>query len=180
MTSFVSTLTFGLVTSEDLEQVIDLEIVSFPPDEAATPEKIKYRAENASDFFLAAKQGNRVVGFINGTCIAGKVITHSSMSTHNPQGRTLVIHSVVSHPSHRRQGLALWMLQQYLSHLHQHKLVDTVLLLSKPVMLPLYMSAGFQFVKVSDVVHGQVRGTLSCCRNRHRVDAVPMPTAVVS
>lgn len=176
MTSFVSTLTFGLVASEDLEQVIDLEIVSFPPDEAATPEKIKYRAENASDFFLAAKEGNRVVGFINGTCIAGKVITHSSMSTHNPLGRTLVIHSVVSHPSHRRQGLALWMLQQYLSHLHQQKLVDTVLLLSKPVMLPLYMSAGFQFVKVSDVVHGQVRGRPTpLSRHRHRVDAVPIP-----
>lgn len=156
MTSFLSTISFDKVASDHVQAVINLELASYPQDEAASPEKIHYRVEEAGNYFLVAKLDTQVVGFINGTCIQGKRITHSSMSTHDSAGRTLVIHSVVTHSSYRRKGLAAWMIENYLKYLRKENLVDDVLLLCKSKLMPLYLSAGFQFSRISDVVHGQV------------------------
>lgn len=156
----MTSIRFGTVKSEDLLQVIQLEAASYPEDEAATPEKIRYRAEFANDYFVTAKDtsaSDALMGFINGTCVEGKVLTHESMSDHAPQGRTLAIHSVAVSPSYRRKGVASWLLKQYLHHIKENNLADDVVLLSKSHLLPLYLSCGFKFHKVSDVVHGRVR-----------------------
>lgn len=78
------------------------------------------------------------------------------MSEHDASGRTAVIHSVVTRSDLRRKGFASAMLQRYCQFIHNAKLADELLLLCKTNLLPLYLSAGFQFRQVSSVVHGQV------------------------
>jgi ribosomal protein S18 acetylase RimI-like enzyme len=148
-------LSFRPIRPHEVSAAAELEARSYPEDEAATPEKIQYRSENATAFFLVAKVEDTLIGFINGTCIHGSSINHSSMSIYISEGRTLVIHSVAVDGNQRRKGIASWMLRQYLSFLKEKDLVDSVLLLSKPYLLPLYTSVGFQYRKVSEVVHGQ-------------------------
>eukprot|EP00981_Chlorochromonas_danica_P014728 scaffold8708_cov179-Ochromonas_danica.AAC.9 len=119
----------------DLDTISYLEAVSYPNDEAATPEKIRYRVENAGDFFHVLKDSHgQIVGFINGTCVMEHSIHHESMSEHHPRGRTLVIHSVVIKSSHRGQKLASLMLKKYISKI-----------------------CGFQVIRLSPVVHGEVQ-----------------------
>jgi ribosomal protein S18 acetylase RimI-like enzyme len=145
------------IESCDVSCVFDLETDSYPADEAATLDKIQYRSEEATQYFLVLKDHNRViVGFVNGTCVAGGTIEHCSMAEHDPQGRTLVIHSVTVNKSHRRHGIATKMLTKYLETIYALKTVDRVLLLSKSYLLPLYLNVGFQFIRLSPVEHGQV------------------------
>lgn len=142
---------------EEVEAISNLEAESYPADEAASPTNIRYRVEKANDFFyVLVNNHEEIAGFINGTCVKEREIHHESMSQHDPRGRTLVIHSVVTAPSFRRKKLGLGMLQEYLRILYKRKLVDRVLLLSKAYLLQFYMQAGFKVNCLSSVVHGQV------------------------
>lgn len=149
---------FDEIDDGDVDVVIRLEVVSYPEDEAATPEKIRYRGSHARSYFLVAKAASSgdIIGFINATCIKGSIIHHESMSEHDVAGRTAVIHSVVTRPDLRRKGFASEMLHRYCHHLYNNKLADELLLLCKTNLLPLYLSVGFQFRQISSVVHGQV------------------------
>lgn len=73
---------FRPVDPSDLERVHQLESASYPPDEAATYDKLKYRIENAANVFMVAVQNDQIVGFICGTCANGSKLTHESMSKH--------------------------------------------------------------------------------------------------
>lgn len=68
---------FRPVREEDFDAVSALEAASYPPDEAATPEKIRYRMQHAHDFFLVCMRrglpaiDDEIVGKISPTaCIA--------------------------------------------------------------------------------------------------------------
>ena len=57
-------------TSSDIDnRLYDLEIASFPADEAASLEGMHMRQREASDFFYVGLQAGegQIVGFINGT-----------------------------------------------------------------------------------------------------------------
>lgn len=155
MASFLQTFEFRQAVIEDATAITLLEDNSYPPDEAATPAKISYRIQHASDFFYVLKENHHLVGFVNGTLVLEDTIHHESMSTHHPSGKTLVIHSVVVDKDHRRQKVASNMLQQYVKKISELKTVSRILLLSKAALLPFYLSNGFSFIRISPVVHGQ-------------------------
>ena len=77
------------------------------------------------------------------------------MSTHEPSGTVLCIHSVVVEEAQRRQGIALWMLRSYLQKVSELETVSRVLLICKEPLIGLYEKAGFVDLGRSDVVHGQ-------------------------
>jgi ribosomal protein S18 acetylase RimI-like enzyme len=144
-----------------LAEITALEAASYPADEAASPENIAYRVRNAAPYFRVAVgssgDGNdttaEVLGFVNGTLSHEPSLTHESMSVHEADGSSLCVHSVVTHPKHRRKGVASAMLRAYLAGLPAQ--VQRVLLLTKEALIPLYRQCGFELVGVSQVVHGQ-------------------------
>ena len=114
-----STLYFRPVLPEDLAHVYALETASYPPDEAATLEKLQLRIQEAPDFFLVActvgpTQEESVCGYVCGTCTASSTLTHETMSRHDPEGGLLCVHSVCVEEGRRRQGMASRMLRAYL------------------------------------------------------------------
>ena len=143
------------------DRVFALEEQSYPADEAATREGIEKRMKEAGRFFLLATLSNEVVGVVNGTLTASSSLTHETMSTHDPNGTLLCVHSVVVSPAHRRKGLALAMLATYLARLRDEnakdseKTVKEVRLLCKENLKALYQKAGFDLVGISSVVHGK-------------------------
>lgn len=94
-------------------------------------------------------------GFVCGTLTTSKSLTDESMSTHEPTGTTLCIHSVVTHEPSRRKGLGRWMMRSYMSEVARAAYVHRVLLLCKEPLVPFYESAGFANLGESGVEHGQ-------------------------
>jgi ribosomal protein S18 acetylase RimI-like enzyme len=151
----------GLVLSEatldHCEEISKLESIAFPSDEAASPEAIRQRLSEAGKFFYIYRLQSELVGFINGTCISTSSIHHDSMSTHDPNGSTLVIHSVTIDPKLHRKGLGTRMLKEYIPRIAKLVEIKQILLMAKAHMLSFYVDCGFSLVGLSNVEHGAVR-----------------------
>lgn len=173
MSSWLSVYELGLIEAKDVDEVAGLEAASYPEDEAASPERILYRSQHATSYFhvLKEKVGGSVVGFVNGTCVKEHHIDHESMSTHHEGGRTLVIHSVTVRATDRRKGIAFAMLTEYMKRVYESRTIDRILLLCKGYLLPFYLKAGFQFIRLSPVVHGAEQW-IECGINLHELYAL--------
>ena len=168
-------LSFREVVPTDLPTCIELEQASYPEDEAASKTTLQYRQHQAAPFFCCAifdgseqesnGSGEPVVGFVCATrCTA---FTHESMTTHDAGGHLLAIHSVVVREDYRRQGVATFMLEQYIKHISNFNLhseegrrsspIEKIVLLAKAQLLTLYINAGFRVVRLSPILHGSER-----------------------
>ncbi len=87
-----------LETVTDIDHVIALEAASYPANECASPDSIRFRQKQAGAFFYAVytATASLPVGFVNGTLTTESELTDESMSAHEADGSTLCIHSVVS------------------------------------------------------------------------------------
>jgi arylalkylamine N-acetyltransferase len=105
-------------------QIYHVQVASYPPDEAATLEKLRMRIEQAPGQFLVALQlpqqteagDGTIVGYACGTLSNDDCLTHESMSTHDPSGTLLCIHSVVIAQPLRRRGLGSRLLGAYVRY----------------------------------------------------------------
>jgi guanine nucleotide exchange factor len=145
-------------TGQRLTDVIDLEGASYPADEAASQETLRYRAEVAPELFRVqlADQSERVAGFVCATAAPQGTthLTHGSMSNHDVQGTVVCIHSVVVRPELRRRGLGLALVKTYVRELKESGRYEKALLLSKQRLIPFYQQAGFSLDGPSRVQHG--------------------------
>ena len=120
------------VTEQFLAPAFAIESSSYPADEMASEEKLCLRVREAPEFFSGAFTDEGVLcGFICGTLTTSPELTDESMSLHEPDGTTLCIHSVVVTESMRRQGIALWMLRNYMKQVTELQKVSRVLLICK-------------------------------------------------
>ncbi len=132
-----------------------LEQESYPPDEAASLERMAMRTERAGELFCVLLRGEEeVLGFVNATACRGE-LTAETMASHDPLGDCLCIHSVVISAKERRQGLAGGLLAHYMRHAASLNRFKTAHLLCKPELVPLYERyGGFACEGPSRVVHG--------------------------
>ncbi|KDO30777.1 hypothetical protein SPRG_04678 [Saprolegnia parasitica CBS 223.65] len=146
------TFTFRPLTPAEAEAAHAIEAASYPADEAASLDQIRKRIQEAGDYFVGAyNDAATLVGFVNGTLTAHRELEEETMSRHDPLGRYLCIHSVVTDPSIRRQGLATKLLKAYV-----RRVVDeAILLIAKPYLVHFYISCGFTVTRLSPVVHGK-------------------------
>lgn len=158
-----------------IPQLYALEKLSFPEDEAADEEGMFFRCESANSYFQVLRkeyalhdgyggdshdydsgsEEGDIIGYINGTLDTGSAIKHESMSNHNVDGDTLVIHSVTIAPHFRRKGWGSFMLKAYLQHMLPYTQVKRILLLAKAHLLSFYVDCGFKVVRLSPVTHGK-------------------------
>jgi ribosomal protein S18 acetylase RimI-like enzyme len=147
---------FRIANLEDLDRIAALEEASYPADEAASPKALKFRIRDAADcFWVAADDAGVVQGFVCGTLSAEPSLSHESMRSHDPEGRSLCVHSVVVAEDQRRTGLGTQLLLSYLRELPSRLPdVEQVLLICKEHLQGFYAGAGFELVGPSPVVHG--------------------------
>ncbi|KAG1654568.1 hypothetical protein FOA52_009009 [Chlamydomonas sp. UWO 241] len=153
-------LYFRPPTLEDLPSIHALESAGYPPDEAAPEASLRMRIEECGQLFLCAVSGggggvDEIVGYVCATCTAAPKLTHESMSTHDPDGTLLCIHSVCVAEGQRCKGIATRTLGAYLNFVcATSPQLTQIRLLSKENMLKLYTGVGFTLLGPSDVVHG--------------------------
>lgn len=80
------------------------------------------------------------------------------MDVHDPAGSSVCVHAVCVAPEHRRKGIALGLLKEYIARLETARqggaLYERILLITHEPMRPLYEQAGFEWLGPSAVVHG--------------------------
>jgi|SaaInlStandDraft_7_1057024.scaffolds.fasta_scaffold49747_2 GNAT superfamily N-acetyltransferase len=149
---------YQLIPSTDtwIKILHPVELASYPSDEAASWENFYARHINAPDFFrVATLENGEAFGFVNGTLTAESILTEECMSMHDPNGVHLCIHTVVVKEELRRQGLATWMLKEYVKQiLAAHKYLHSIRLICKDNLITFYKNCGFELIGQSSVVHG--------------------------
>jgi len=163
---WLNVVKFRCAQPTDVPTCYDIQIWSYPQEEAATKSTLQYRQHHAAPYFRVAvlpadqKDHNgssdreKVVGFVCATrCID---FTSESMVTHDSSGPLLAIHSVVVRQEYRRQGLASSMLRDYIAAIKERDDgVEKVVLIAKAHLLGFYVKCGFTVTKPSDFVHGK-------------------------
>ncbi|KAJ2357294.1 hypothetical protein IWW50_004967 [Coemansia erecta] len=137
-----------------------IEAAGYPEDEAASLDGMLYRHTNAPHLFFGAFTSNgSIAGYIMSTQSAPPLVTHESMSTHDPQGTTACVHSVCVAPEWQRKGLATKLLNLYTESIREYNRtadvkISRLALISHKYLLPLYEGAGYRLIGVSSVEHG--------------------------
>ena len=132
------------------------ENLAYPADEAGTYETFAYRQSVAPGLFLGAydqKDGKRLLGFICSTLSESESLTHESMTTHDPEGKTICIHSVCVDPGHQRQKLGSVLLEEYIRRWTDGP-YDGISLIAHEELIKFYVAAGFKLIGKSEVAHG--------------------------
>lgn len=153
MSSSPFKLSFAPVKSSELNRVFELESAGFPSDEAASLETINYRHKVASDLFIGAYDpSSQLIGYINATRSNTSSLEHQSMTTHQPEGPYILIHSVCIDTTQRRKGLATSLLKHYIELVKDS--CSELILVCHQELKPLYLAVGFLDQGKSELVHG--------------------------
>ncbi|GAA5909958.1 hypothetical protein JCM6882_008412 [Rhodosporidiobolus microsporus] len=148
---------YDLVKAEDIPRAFEIETAGFPEDEAASLSSLENRQWNAGDFFLGAylpSEPRQLIGYTCATLTPSPTLTHDSMSTHDPAGGYVAIHSVCVDGAYLRKGVASGLLKEYVARLEKAGKVKGARLIAHEELIPLYQRAGFELVGKSEVVHG--------------------------
>ncbi|KZT54271.1 acyl-CoA N-acyltransferase [Calocera cornea HHB12733] len=154
---------FALLPQEYIDDAYELEVQGYPADEAASLESLRYRQAHAPALFLGAflapsPQSKPVLlAFACGTLTSSSLVTHASMSSHDPSGTTVALHSLCVSPTHRRLGIGRALLEEYAKRAREGAMggVQRIALLSRASLRELYKQVGFKEIGESEVQHGQ-------------------------
>ncbi|KAL5483515.1 hypothetical protein ACEPAI_8747 [Sanghuangporus weigelae] len=154
-------LTFDPVKADEVTDAHYLEISEFPEGEAAALEQFKMRQELAPSLFLGAflpppsETSKRVIiAFVCATRSELPTLTGESMKKHDHNGSSVCIHGVVVASQYQRRGIAIALLNEYVSRIRRDGLTKRILLICHENMRALYEKAGFEYIGPSSVVHG--------------------------
>lgn len=147
------------VREEELEKIAEIEAECFPEAEAAGFEDFVKRYRScAESFFVAETEEGDLAGFCNGCCADTDHLAdelYHDTSLHNPQGAYQMIFGLDVAPAYRRQGIGEALMRHMIeSAVKRGK--KAVVLTCKEHMIPFYRKIGYQYVEVSDSVHGGV------------------------
>ncbi|GMH90051.1 hypothetical protein TrVE_jg2696 [Triparma verrucosa] len=148
-------LIYTPLPSDEIDAAFSIESSSYPSDEAATLSGLRYRQANASPYFRGAYKNSALIGFVCATRCAA--FEEESMSTHDPEGSILAIHSVVVKEDCRRKGHATAMLKNYVDSVDDSDGIESLRLIAKQHLLAFYVSCGFRVNGLSPIIHGADR-----------------------
>ncbi len=140
---------------QDMDRVYEIELESFPPEEAATKEKYAWRQEHYPELFLVAEDGcGRICGCICMISTNASLIDDTVFETDSiPNGKTCAILTVMTEAASRRQGVAGQLLEAGIDAARQQNM-ESVVLTCKEHLVHYYSRFGFEKVGISASVHG--------------------------
>lgn len=155
--SALEAVRFRTVMPTDIPRCHEIEKASYPAGEAASRSSLQYRQHQAEKYFRCAVLGDEdeeiVIGFICATRC--KIFDEESMVTHDSTGPLLAVHSVVVDEQYRRQGVAAFMMKDYVETMRNiDDGVERLVLISKADLLAFYVKCGFAVLRPSAIVHG--------------------------
>lgn len=144
------------VEPSDLDALVRLENICFPPAEAATRETFTYRIAAFPESFYVAVEHNALVGIVNG-CITDSLTISDDlfepMGGHNPNGKNQTIFGLLVDPAYQRQGVASRLMHHMMDAAKQAGR-EKMILTCKEHLLKYYEGFGYVNHGVSKSTHG--------------------------
>lgn len=110
---------FRNIEQSETEQVVAIEQICFPPNEACSKESMIDRIAAAPELFLVAvdKRTGKIAGFLNGIAtneyrFRDEFFTDANL--HKENGKNIMLLGLDVLPEYRRQGLGRELVYQYL------------------------------------------------------------------
>jgi predicted N-acetyltransferase YhbS len=147
------------VTPVDVERCAAIEAACFPPEEAASPERVAQRATTFARGFLVAELDGVVYGMVNGAASHRPDLADEEFKAlvgHEEDGANLVIFSLAVHPDFQGRSLSTALVNAYLERAREDGR-RAVLLLCKERLVPYYARFGFVDRGLSASTHGGAR-----------------------
>ncbi|QDU83699.1 Acetyltransferase (GNAT) family protein [Planctomycetes bacterium Pla163] len=147
------------VAPADVERCAAIEAACFPPEEAASPERVAQRATAFARGFLVAELDGVLFGMANGAASHRPDLADEEFKAlvgHEPDGANLVIFSLAVHPDFQGRSLSTPLVNAYLERAREDGR-RAVLLLCKERLVPYYARFGFIDRGLSASTHGGAR-----------------------
>ena len=152
----MSDINIRIVNEQDLDRCYEIESVSYSGDEAATWDKILKRIKTYPEGFIVLENDQEVIGFINSGATQKVELSDEEFKElvgHDPEGKHIVILSVVVHPDYQGKGLAGELMNSFINKMKALGKTD-IFLICQPELIGMYARYGFVNLGKSDSDHG--------------------------
>ena len=152
----MSGINIRIVNEQDLDRCYEIESVSYSGDEAATKDKILKRIKTYPEGFIVLENDREVIGFINSGATQKVELSDEEFKElvgHDPEGKHIVILSVVVHPDYQGKGLAGELMNSFINKMKALGKTD-IFLICQPELIGMYARYGFVNLGKSDSDHG--------------------------
>jgi ribosomal protein S18 acetylase RimI-like enzyme len=147
------------VKMRDLANLVSIENLCFPNEEAATKEALEKRVQLISDSFFVAEVNGVIVGLVNGPVIDTPFISDdlfSEIKSNSASGGHQSILGVAVAPEYQKRGIAAGLLTRLENEAYSKKR-KTMTLTCKKELISYYEKLGYVNKGMSKSVHGGVR-----------------------
>ena len=152
----MSDIKIRIVNEQDLERCFEIESVSYSGDEAATKEKILKRIKIYPEGFIVLENDKEIIGFINSGATQEVELSDEELKEligHDPEGKHIVILSVVIHPDYQGKGMASKLMNSFIDKMKALGKAD-IFLICQSELIDMYARYGFVNLGKSDSDHG--------------------------
>jgi len=149
-------LTIRNVKESDVGRCFEIETLAYAGEEAATKEKIFTRIKGYAEGFIVLENENEIIGFINSGATHKVVLsdeTFKELVGHDPDGRYIVIMSVVIHPDYQGQSFTTKLMNHFIAQMKQLN-KTSIYLICQTELVEIYAKYGFTHLGESDSSHG--------------------------
>ncbi|ADU22363.1 GNAT family N-acetyltransferase [Ruminococcus albus] len=129
----------------DAAQLHEIEVMSFPPQKAASLEAFEYRLRKFPQWFFKAEKSGKIVGLINGSSSNKLYITddlYGSDGGYDENGENLLIYGLAVHPDFRHTRVA-HLLMDNMINAARSSCKKHISLTCKEALIGFYESLGF-------------------------------------
>ncbi len=152
----MSKLNVRSVNERDLDRCFEIESVAYVGDEAATREKILTRIETYPQGFIVLENDSEIIGFVNSGATQEVELSDEEFKElvgHDPEGKHIVILSVVVHPAYQGKGMASKLMNHFIERMKALGKSD-IYLICQTELIDMYAGYGFVNLGASDSDHG--------------------------
>ena len=145
-----------IVKEQDLDRCFEIESVSYAGDEAATKDKILKRINTYPEGFIVLEIDGQIAGFINSGATHTVELSSEEFKEligHDPEGKHIVILSVVVHPAFQGKGLASKLMNNFIDRMRAQGKSD-IYLICQTELIDMYAKFGFVNLGESESDHG--------------------------
>ncbi len=145
-----------MATMDDLKEIASIEAECFPPEEAASEERLKERLVAYANHFWLLFDQEKLVGFINGMVSDEPHLRdemYEDATLHVETGKWQMIFGVNTIPAYRGKGLAEIVMRKVIKDARSQQRLGLVLT-CKENLIHYYEKFGFQCEGVSQSKHG--------------------------
>ena len=149
---------FRTIRPDETAEAANVEVVCFPPNEAASYKDMEERINTAPDFFIVAidRATGKMAGFLNGLATdedAFRDEFFTDASLHNPAGKNVMLLGLDVMPDYRMQGLGRELVRYYAQR-EQERGRKKLLLTCLDNKVEMYKKFGFTDLGMSASVWG--------------------------